>query len=328
MVEERRLVALGVWHVARTALQRRPSSDTKATLRRIVLGTALVDDILGSADGEVLADDAGFIKLLGVAHRYFFLIAPLPYRRPERRVLTYSFRENPVFQPIITPKDLVARIWRPQPAVKVVCETPAAADCHSYHFELVAPPDLSVRRGQLVIESEALADPVAIPDDDRSDASAHAYWTGVGPLARAEFRARLVPQATGLIWALRAVVAATALLLVMGCAFTWSADGSTVAKVDASAVAALFALAPAIVTTALAVRTKHQLTSRMLYGPKIGAIAPSVALYAGALILVLHPPVLWMVRATWTVGAVGGTVCLIRACREAKWLRRVGSEPI
>jgi hypothetical protein len=331
--QERGVVTSGIWYHAASAVGGTLTEPVAERLRRIIFRgsspqslTLPLPDGTPSQQAVALWGNATFREILIDAHRFFYLLVPVERAEPNRRVFTFSYSDNPRFDVDLTRK-LTKRLLTPAPGVIVTCEAPGAADCDSYHFELFAPDETFIASAELAIHRTGAPkdeDDVAL-NESVSDRSAHCFWTGFGPLDTSNFRAELAPKTTATTWALRGVTLVTGMLLVTGCALSWSLSASNTDSFDRSALATLLLVAPGVITTVLAVHSHHPLTSKMLYGQRATAICANVALYLAALSLIAKPAPIWLVRGAWTLGVLVGLLCLLRTVNEMLWIGKVRS---
>ena len=331
MEEERELVFRGLWLTARRVLRHDPSDVATGVLFSVVHeggGDALRRST--EPDVERLRNSPRFVGVALDAANLFHLIAMIPPNDLRRRVVTYEYHEEPAFDDGLAGR-AARRVFRSEPGVVVTFETPNADFANSFHFELTAPPDLLIPEGcgQLEVErvfAEAPDPPIL--DDDRSDLTAHVHYRPVEPITKAEFRARLIPAETGVVWGLRACVVLATALNLLGAAMVWGAPFRTLNQIDRSALATLMLLAPAVVTTALAIRSRHGLTSRMTYGLRATAVVPVIGLFAGTLASSTKPLHLGLARVVWTLSFLACVPMVIRVVSEVSWLRSARKEPI
>lgn len=323
-LEERTLVNAGVWQTARHLLRRAPSPDTTARIGAIVLGEAPPDSIqkINTRDKK-LVTDARFRSVLLEAYERFYLIVPLVPGDYSRRVITYTFDEQPRVDKLTV---TWRRLLKPQPGPVAFFETPSIADCHSYHFELHAPPDVSIppRCGRLEVRRGFQAVPdTPIPDDDRSERRLHVYFDGAGPIQSAFVKAQLVPTTTGMTVSMSATVFATSLLILLANIVVWTAPQPRIESFDRDALVTLLLVGPAIATTILAIRSGHELSSRMSWGTKATLILPTLALFAGSLVVTTDPQITWMLKCVWGLALAAAALSISRWTSERLWIRRV-----
>lgn len=329
--EERELVFFGLVGLAQRVLEHPPSSAAVQVMWSVINGDDGISTLYGNLDDDVqhLVANREFVGFLSEASQNFYLICPLrvpPYRR---RVVTYSYGEQPVFDSGLAGKAL-KRLVSPQPGVSVTCEAPMAAFASSYHFRMEAPTDVIIPKGCAgFVVRRAFAplpdDPVV--DDDRSDQSAHVFYEGSGPIRRATFTARLLPAETGVVWALRACTLAASLLTFLATWAVWCWSRSTLNAIDRSSLTTSMLLVPAVITTGLAIRSRHGLISRMSYGMKATAAAPTLCLFVGTLCSTIKPINIAVARVSWSFGAAVALLAIVRVMNEVRWLASARKVP-
>jgi hypothetical protein len=123
--------------------------------------------------------------------------------------------------------------------------------------------------------------------------------------------------------ALRGTIFVLFVLEAIGFAFAWFGSTSVIEQFDRSALTTALVVGPGVATTALALRSHHHLTSRMLYGRKLTAILPCATLYAGALAMTLRPANRPLIQIVWTGGLLVAITAVFRIYREIRWIAQV-----
>jgi hypothetical protein len=326
--EERDLVLRGVLRYAEAVLGRAADPMTAAAARMVVVGNAPPTIVAASPDGEDLFEDPDFELLVREVSRHYLLLAPVPTTSPARRVFEFEYEEMPDVQPLV--HGLGSRILKARPGIAATFETNGAGDCESFHVEVLAPPDLVIPPGSSRLRLESISQGRRTTfvhfDDDRTDRRAHALATGVRALSKGAFHVRFLVQETGQVLALRAATLVAGGLVLMAALAVWFVPPHRLDEIDRSAVTTLLLLTPAVVTTALAVRSRHGLASRMSYGMRITAVAPTLALFGGALALTAKPIHLALARLVWSLGLGLVLVASYRTVNGWYWLKQVASE--
>ena len=320
------MVFVGIWQNAKKVLGHTPGPLTVGALGRIVFSEEPLSGLswVDAAD-RALQANANFKAILTEARELYFLVAPLDPESYGRRVITYSYEEQPGVDQL-RPRSF-SRLFRPQPFVSAEFEVPAAADCHSFHFELTCPPEVKIpsRCSRLFVRESEGGDSKEVASDDGSDHRAHVFYSGAGPIDKAVFKSRLILLPTGLVLAMRLLVFATFLLTTVGACAVWLYSQQTLDSIDRASLTTTVLVVPTVITAILAIRSGHGMTSRMALGLRVTLLASATSLYLAALFsLSLHP---WCLRIGWTSAASIAMLCAIRVVLEMCAIHGLKSNP-
>lgn len=327
--EERDLVLAGVVQVASEVLGHWPDDKTIALLGTIIYGHCHHNSLglQQNPDCRGLASSEEFMAVLIEAYSRFYLIVPLaPGSDYARRVITYTYDE----QPTLDPKrgTWVADIFWPRPIVIADFEVPAVADTRSFHFELTAPDDVAIPAGCGTLEIERPVrhgGPTTVVDNDRSDRRAHFYYDGGGPVSKSVIHAPLRLADTGITLAMRAVTLAASILMAITAGLAWFGHDEVFDLDGIEAWVTVLLVAPALVTAVIAIRSGHGLTSQMSRDSRLTAALPAFGLFIGAVALAARLDI-DALRSVLLVGTGASVVACIRLFNERRALRQMMRE--
>jgi hypothetical protein len=329
--EERDVVLAGVLQSARQALGSEPKDSTTAVIGYIVFGFDDPDVFERYCHGDdvALVGDTSFQAVLLEAHELAYLIAPLaPGPDYGRRVISYSYDDQPQLQS--RERKWLSRLTQPRPVIVADFDVPAVGDCGSYHFELLAPPDLAIPLGcgQLHITKAFSKGPEPpIVEDDRSERRAHFFYDRGGPVERARARAPLQLASTGILFSMRAAIVAAAMLVATATTLAWLRPERAFNDNNIDSWVTVLLAGPAVVTAIIAIRSGHGLTSRMSRDSRLTAAIPAFALYCCAVAVATQPPV-FVLRTVWGIGLAATVLGCTRLFNEWRTLRRTKAEKV
>jgi hypothetical protein len=293
--EERELVLSGVLMLAQNVLGRPTLRRTRGLLTNLVTGDyvtpGLLEKMLDPPDRELL-DHAEFMAVAKEAYERYFMIVVLPSDGLRRRVLSYSYDQQPTREahPLLT--RFILRLKRgvlPRTGEVLDVAAPSVADCLSYHLEFIAPDDLAIPADDTVMAIEKENEnPLSVVDDDPSTRRAHFYYEGAHRSDKVAVRVRLMLAKTGLSYSMDAAAIVACLLLIHIVTLSWW--GPDDAFIDVEAWVTILLAAPAVATAIIAIRSVHRMTSRLSRDKRITVALPAFTLFCAAVVLLMPPP--------------------------------------
>ncbi|WP_159808168.1 hypothetical protein [Cellulomonas citrea] len=369
--EERRLVLGGILGLADTVLARGTGSENildnavQRCLDGIVAHRILPEKLKDTgSQGTLLWEDRAFRLALCDSYDHFYLVVTVEGRL-SRRVVRLNYSDELIYgkpdpaeilsknasnpralrdclrqagSPLAN--DLSGRIVARLESATGARGAPFSVDVggrvvesESYHLEIVAPYDLRVIGACLLMVYKRDDSAAIMRDDDSSHATAHMHTRERRGVAYARAYARFIPVQTGTIRT--SILSSSFILLVLTIgAFLASVKPGYLVNADASSATAVLLLAPGVLAAALARRSPHMMTTKLLFGPRFSVIAICILLFGAACSIAVHlgqsEPIalrnVWCGAALAAAAVVGRLVAMfLRLSILTRRERRAGS---
>lgn len=274
---ERALLLEGLLSQAKSVLGRPPPLQLRNLLSSNLLQPPGPEDeqpwkLPAIAGGPELAADRvfHFERVLQQLTTSYYMVIWVDLADGLRRVFTYRYLDEvPPADPVrLRPRPLLHFLRHDIGRRAITAETPGAGDCMSYHLDFPAPIGLEIHDARLDVQGPSIdTQPPKVGravNDSGSPTRAHLFLSFATPVSAGGLSATLRLLPTGLPRAAVASVSFTGLVVLAGTLLVVSSGGHFERGVSAEAVVAVL-LAPGAIGSVLAIPSRHNMTSELLW---------------------------------------------------------------